>query len=384
VGQAGKSIGKSMKVAIVHYWWLSNRGGEAVVAALVELFPQADLYVHVCDTALVTKALGPSFSGRIFQSFIARLPGARKHYQKYLPLMPLALEQWDLTSYDLVISSESGPAKGVITRPDALHICYCHSPMRYLWDMYHEYLSKASAPVQLLFRVFAHWLRVWDRASADRVDVFAANSNFIASRVKKYYRREAKVIFPPVDTTAFNPHRPRESFYLCLGQLVAYKRANLAVEAFNQLGLPLVIIGEGELLDELKASARPNIQLIGRQSFDVVKDHLERCRGLIFPGLEDFGIVPVEAMAAGAPVIAYGKGGVLDTVIDGVTGILFEEQTVDALTRAVMKLESGELVFHAARLQEHANSFDKSLFQQKMQDLIKRSTTASFERATLR
>ncbi|RJG02036.1 glycosyltransferase [Noviherbaspirillum sedimenti] len=359
-----------MKVAIVHYWWLSNRGGEAVVSALLELFPDADLYVHVCDEALVRATLGPGFKGQIFTSLISRLPGARRHYQKYLPLMPLALEQWDLTAYDLIISSESGPAKGIVTRPDALHICYCHSPMRYLWDMYHEYLGKAAIPIRLLFPILAHWLRVWDRASADRVDAFVANSNFIASRIRKYYRRESEVIFPPVNTSEFVADRPRGDYYLCLGQLVAYKRSDLAVDAFNRLNLPLVIIGEGELYAELKARAAPNIRFLGRQPFSVVKEHLECCKGLIFPGMEDFGIVPVEAMAAGAPVIAYGRGGVLDTVIDGKTGILFHEQTLDALIEAVQKVESGNVQFDPSKLRAHSLRFDKIVFKQNMRDLI--------------
>ncbi|TKD45334.1 glycosyltransferase [Azotobacter chroococcum] len=194
-----------MKVAIVHYWWLSNRGGEAVCSALVELFPEADLFIHVCNEKMVRQSLPANFRGQIHTSFISRLPGARKHYQKYLPLMPLALEQLDLSEYDLVLSSESGPAKGVITRPDALHICYCHSPMRYVWDMYHEYQAGAGRIVRMLFPWIAHWLRAWDRLSADRVDHFVANSEFVASRIKKFYHREAEVIYPPVNTSDFSP-----------------------------------------------------------------------------------------------------------------------------------------------------------------------------------
>lgn len=365
-----------MKVAIVHYWWLSNRGGEAVVAALLELFPHADLFVHVCDEALVRETLGPGFKGRIVTSFIARLPGAKRHYQKYLPFMPMALEQLDLSAYDLVISSESGPAKGVVTRPDALHICYCHSPMRYVWDMYHEYVGRAGRLVQTLFPAIAHWLRVWDRVSADRVDVFVANSSFIAARIRKFYRREADVIYPPVGTASFSHLQPRGDYYLCLGQLVAYKRADIAVDAFNRLGLPLVVIGEGELLAELKRRAGPNVRFLGRQPFSVVKDHLERCKGLIFPGVEDFGIVPVEAMAAGAPVVAYGRGGALDTVVDGKTGVLFPEQSVDALVAAIRSIEDGALRFDPAVLRQHALSFDKDIFKQRIMALVERLTSA--------
>lgn len=355
-----------LKVAVVHYWWLSNRGGEAVVTALLALFPDADLYVHVCDEALVRETLGPGFRGRIITSLIARLPGARRHYQKYLPLMPLALEQWDLTAYDLVISSESGPAKGVITRPDALHLCYCHSPMRYLWDMYPVYLGRAGCLIRTLFPFLAHWLRVWDRVAADRVDTFVANSSFIAARIRKFYRREAQVIFPPVNTSAFVADQPRQDFYLCLGQLVAYKRADIAVDAFNRLGLPLVVIGEGELLEALSSRAGRHIRFLGRQPFSVVREHLQSCKGLIFPGVEDFGIVPVEAMAAGAPVIAYGRGGVLDTVIDGETGVLFHAQTVEALIDAIAPIESGAMIFDPQRLRQQAEKFDQQVFRQAM------------------
>lgn len=364
-----------MKVAVIHYWWLSNRGGESVVSALLELFPNADLYVHVCDEKLIRKTLGDKFKGKIFNSFISRLPRAFKHYQKYLPLMPLALEQWDLTDYDLVISSESGPAKGVITRPDALHICYCHSPMRYVWDMYHAYLSKAGFLIRTLYPLIAHWLRVWDRSSADRVDYFIANSSYVSARIRKFYRRDSEVIFPPVNTGEFIHTRARGDFYLCLGQLVGYKRADLAVDAFNQLGMPLVVIGEGELYEELRMRASPSVQLLGRQPFSVVKDHLERCKALIFPGLEDFGIVPVEAMASGAPVIAYGRGGALDTVIDGKTGVLFKEQTVGALVAAVQSIESGTYTFDIDDLRSHALKFDKSIFLKKIEQVIEGAQT---------
>lgn len=366
-----------MKVAIVHYWWLSNRGGEAVVAALLELFPDADLFVHVCDEALVRETLGPSFKGRIITSFISRLPGAKRHYQKYLPLMPLALEQLDLTEYDVVISSESGPAKGVVTRPDAVHICYCHSPMRYVWDMYHEYVGRAGRLVRTLFPAIAHWLRVWDRVTADRVDVFVANSSFIAARIRKFYRRDAEIIYPPVATASFSHQQERGDYYLCLGQLVAYKRADIAVDAFSHLRLPLVVIGEGETLNELKARAAPNVKFLGRQPFSVVKEHLERCKGLIFPGVEDFGIVPVEAMASGAPVIAYGRGGALDTVVDGKTGVLFHEQSVDALMDAVRQVENADIRFEPEVLRQHALSFDRQFFKQRVSELVARMTTTA-------
>lgn len=372
-----------MRVAVVHYWWLSNRGGEAVVSALLQLYPDADLFVHVCDEALVRETLGPRFRGRIEQTFIARLPGARKHYQKYLPLMPMASEQLDLSAYDLVISSESGPAKGVITRPDALHICYCHSPMRYVWDMYHDYRNSAGRVVRMLWPPIAHYLRLWDRASADRVDAFVANSAFVASRIRKIYRRDATVVHPPVDVLAFDPDQPRGDHYLVLGQLVRYKRAELAVQAFNELGLPLTVIGEGEQMTELRRMARPNVRLIGRQPFEVIREQLQSCRALVFPGVEDFGIVPVEAMASGAPVIAYARGGARETVRDGITGVWFDEQNVASLKAAVARIESGALQFDPQVLHQHALAFDRARFLREMQALIQRALREASSGVTL-
>ncbi|MCG8496286.1 MAG: glycosyltransferase [Enterobacterales bacterium] len=284
--------------------------------------------------------------------------------------MPLALEQLDLSDYDLIISSESGPAKGVITRPDAVHICYCHSPMRYVWDMYHEYRNSAGLLIRTLFPFIAHKLRMWDRLSADRVDHFVANSSFVASRIRKFYRRESQVIFPPVNVSEFSAECARDEFYLSLGQLVPYKRADLTVEAFNRLELPLVVVGEGELYEALKSKAGPNVTVMGRQPFEVIRDLLQRCKGLIFPGVEDFGIVPVEAMASGAPVIAYARGGALETVIDGKTGIHFHEQTVEGLVDAVEKLERGYVEFDSKVLRAHAEKFSKERFKQQMQEFI--------------
>jgi glycosyltransferase involved in cell wall biosynthesis len=360
----------ALKVAIVHYWWLSNRGGEAVVGALAKLFPTADLFMHVCDEALVRETLGPGFRGRVVQSFVSRLPGARRHYQKYLPLMPLACEQFDLSAYDLVISSESGPAKGVITRPDALHICYCHSPMRYVWDLYHDYHRSAGRWVRPWFPWVAHYMRQWDQLSANRVDQFVANSAFVASRIRKYYRRDAQVVHPPVDVAAFTPDQPRGDHYLVLGQLVPYKRTDIAVQAFNELGLPLVVIGEGEQAARLRRLARGNVRLLGRQPFAVIRQHLQTCKALVFAGVEDFGIVPVEAMAAGAPVIAFGRGGALETVHDGITGCLFHEQTVNALKAAVARIESGALDIDPIMLHAHAQRFDAARFRREMRAVI--------------
>lgn len=364
------------KVAIVHYWWVANRGGEHFATALLKLFPDADLFVHVCDEALVRRTLGPGFRGRIIQSFIARLPGAQKHYQKYLPLMPLALEQLDLSAYDLVISCESGPAKGVLTRPDALHVCYCHSPMRYLWDQYHEYRRAAGPLVRALWPLLAHGLRLWDRQSADRVDLFLANSAFVAARIRKFYRREARVVYSPASVHQFRADQPRGSHYLVLGQLVRYKRADLAVRACSALNLPLTVIGEGEQLEELRTLAGPTVQLLGRQPFEVVREQLQTCRALLFPGVEDFGLVPVEAMAAGAPVIAYARGGALETVVDGVTGCLFQEQTVESLQAAIQRIESGTLRIDPQAARAQAMLFAPEHFEAELRGLLDEALAA--------
>lgn len=359
-----------MKIAIIHYWWITNRGGEAVVCALSDLYPSADIFLHVGDDKLIKKTLGDRFKGNIFKTFISKLPWPEKFYQRYLPLMPRALEALDMCDYDLVISSESGPAKGVITRPDAIHLCYCHSPMRYIWDMEAGYKEKMSWLPRKVFGFMSHRLRIWDFVSSARVDGFIANSNFISSRIKKYYRRESTVIYPPVNVSEFNSTEPRQDYYLCLGQLVGYKKADLAVAAFKRLKLPLIVIGEGELFESLNSDKDPHIKLLGRQEFSIVKYYLETCKALIFPGVEDFGIVPVEAMASGAPVIAFDHGGARDTVIDGETGILFKEQTVESLCDAVSKIESGKIFFDKNVLVSRAKEFDVNVFKTKISKIV--------------
>ncbi|GAM08233.1 putative glycosyltransferase [Geobacter sp. OR-1] len=356
-----------MKVAIIHYWLVTMRGGEKVVEALCELFPQAVIYTHVYDPESVSPTIRQH---KVVTTYIQKLPNARKKYQSYLPLMPLALEQLDLREYDLVISSESGPAKGVLTRPDAVHICYCHTPMRYVWDMYFDYRAKAGMVTKLFMLPLIHYLKMWDYVSAGRVDHFIANSHFVARRIEKHYRRRADVIHPPVTTSDFSVAPEHEDYYLALGQLVGYKRFDLAVEAFNALGKRLVIIGEGEALADVKRLARGNVQVLGRQPFAVIKEHLRKCRALIFPGIEDFGIVPVEAMACGKPVISFKAGGALETVLDGVTGLFFEEQTVNSLVAAVRRFESVSGSFDSHRIAEHARNFDREIFKEKISGYI--------------
>ena len=357
-----------MKVAIIHYWFVSQRGGEKVVEKLCELFPECDIYTHVLDKSSLPGSL---LGYKIKTSFINKLPFSKYIYKYYLPLMPLALEQFDLQQYDLVISSESGPAKGVLTSSSALHVCYCHTPMRYAWDMYHEYMQSFGLIKRMLMVPFLHYIRLWDRASADRVDRFVANSVNVARRIAKHYRRESVVVYPPVDVDAFSICHEKDDYYLMVGQMVDYKRADLAVKAFSRMGRRLVVIGEGEQLRKLRGIAGENVEFLGRQSFDVLRSHYSRCRALVFPGEGDFGIVPVEAMTSGRPVIAYGRGGALETVVDGRTGIFFHEQTEEALMEAVERFEMVENSFRPEDIRSHALQFGSERFCREMAALIK-------------
>ena len=283
--------------------------------------------------------------------------------------MPIALEQLDLTQYDLVISSESGPAKGVIVSPEALHICYCHSPMRYVWDMYPEYLRNSGRFTRWLIRPLIHYLKIWDRLSADRVDHFIANSNFVAKRINKFYRRDAEVIHPPVDIREFEAKSEKSDFYLVLGQLTHYKRADLVVDAFRKNGKKLVVIGDGEQFESLKQLETANIKIMGRATWTVCKDYLSNARALIFPGVEDFGMVPVEAMACGTPVLAYAKGGALETVIDGVSGLLFHDQSVESLNECITRFEENADL-KVSEIRKQAEKFSAEVFLKKVQNFI--------------
>ncbi|WP_246359919.1 glycosyltransferase [Stakelama sediminis] len=343
------------------------RGGERVVERLLRLFPQADLFTHV----YVPDAMSSTIRAhKVTTSFIDRLPWSRRFYQYYLPLMPMALEELDLSSYDLVISSESGPAKGVIPRPDAMHVCYCHSPMRYLWDHYHQYRAQANPIARAAMPWLYHRLRQWDQSSSARVDRFAANSHFIRDRIGKAWRRDATVIHPPVETGLFQPTDHIEDFYLWVGQMVPYKRPDLAVDAFTQLGLPLMMVGQGSMLAQLKAKAGPNIRFVERMSFDALRSHYARCRALLFTAEEDFGIVPVEANASGRPVLAFGRGGVRDSILPGETGLFFDRQEVESLIAGVEALERWLLEFDPSTAIAQAQRFAPEHFDRNMLELV--------------
>jgi len=350
-----------------------------VLEALAEMFPQADFFTLLLDRKALPQALQ---SRRITASFLQKLPGATRHYRKLLPLFPLALEQFRLDDYDLVISSESGPAKGIVTRPHTCHICYCHTPMRYVWDMYHDYRS--AAPGGRLGRAFytltAHYLRTWDHAAAARVDHFAASSLNGAARIRKYYRREAAVIYPPVDLASFSLAKEQGDFYLVVSPLVSYKRVDLAIAACNALKRRLIVIGKGEELPRLAKMAGPTISLLGFQPDEVVRDHYRRCRAFLFPGEEDIGLAPIEAQASGRPVIAYGRGGALETVRgffadasfdpQRSTGVFFRERSVESLVDAIKVFENVESQFSPALIRRHVEQFDLPRFKLEMSAFI--------------
>lgn len=352
-----------MKVAIVHYWLVGMRGGERVLEELIRLYPDADLFTHVADRSRLSDLI----AGRpITETFIARLPGAKKHYQKYLGLMPRALEELDLSGYDLVISSESGPAKGVIVPPGAAHVCYAHTPMRYIWDHYGAYSRQLGWAGRQYFSRLAHRLRIWDVTTAARVDRFVANSSFVAERIRRYYNRGADVVHPPVDLDAYTLADPPllRNHYLFVSELVPYKRADLVIEAFRGLDRKLLVVGDGSHRDTLAKTLPPNVELLGRVPFEDLPGLYQGARALIFPAEEDFGIVPVEAMACGTPVLAYGRGGTRDSIIDGRTGLFFDSQTPAAIRDAVTRFEAaGAGAFSAEAIAAHAAGFSAERFR---------------------
>jgi len=380
--RAGTQLSE-LRVAIVHYWFVSYGGGERFIETLAEVFPQADLFTLVADRSTLAPILQ---SKNLRTSFLQHLPLATRFHRHFLWLMPLALEQFDLSGYDLVISSESGPAKGVLTSSKTCHICYCHSPMRSIWEMYSEHRRGMGPLVGPIFTLAAHYLRIWDQASAARVDYFVANSRFSASRIRKYYRRESTVIHPPADAVAARPSDAAGTYYLAVGRLVDYKRFDLAVSACTKLGAPLKVIGVGPCDRALRRMAGPTVEFLGKVSEDELRRTLAGCRALLFPGEEDFGIVPVEAQSYGRPVIAYACGGVLETVrgaiangrrVENPTGLFFAEQSESALAKAIQDFESMEKEFCPQTIREHSLQFDRGIFKQKITEFV-RSAMAEF------
>jgi glycosyltransferase involved in cell wall biosynthesis len=359
-----------MKVAIVHYWLVNMRGGEKVLETLLEIFPGADIFTHVYDPRFVSGCIR---ARRIYTSYINRLPFAKKLYQKYMPLMPRALKDFNLAGYDLVISSESGPAKGVVPNPLAFHVCYCHSPMRYLWDMYHEYMDRSNFVTRFFMKRLVPSLRIWDAVSSNLVDRFVANSSYVAARIRRYYNREPDIVFPPVSVEKFlSIERKPEDFYLFFGQLTSYKRADIAIEACIALGRRLVVAGAGAKRKDVKKYEKSGlVRFVGRISDEEAASLYSGARALLFPGIEDFGIIPVEANAAGCPVIAYRAGGATDTVREKITGIFFDEQTPASLSRAILQFESMEASFEdRGNFTSQALRFSKEVFVRRIKEIV--------------
>lgn len=357
---------KDLKVAIVCDWLTSWGGAERVILALHRMYPEAAIFTSIYDPTHFPDLA----KADVRTSFLQKFPGAKKNYQRYFSQMPLAFESFDLDEFDVVISSSHSCAKGVITRPDTLHVSYCHSPPRYLWDGSHQYLKEYPWP-GLLKRTFIPSLlrdmRLWDRATADRVDRFVANSAFVARRIQKYYRRDAEVIYPPVSMFPYVPSVRGDAF-LAVGRLIPYKKFDLIVQAFNALKLPLKIVGVGNQLGRLKKMAGSTIEFLGMVSEEELHHLYATSRALIFPQIEDFGITPIEAMSFGCPVIAYAEGGALETVRDGVSGLYFNEQSEDALIRAVRRFEV--TVFDPLAVRTQAERFDASVFSDRFSSFV--------------
>jgi len=376
-----------MKVALVHDWLTGMRGGERCLEGLCELFPEADLYTLVHSAGTVSSTIERR---RIVTSFIQHLPKAQQHYRYYLPLFPLAIERFDFSSYDLILSSSHCVAKGARRPPGALHISYTYTPMRYAWDMYDDYFGTWAAPLKsIVLPTLMAYLRQWDRRASPGVDHFVAISDHIADRIRRHYDRKAVVIYPPVDVDRFRPIREHQGYHLIISALVPYKRIDLAIDAFNRLRLPLKIVGWGPEARRLRAMAGPTIEFLSKRTDEELVPLYAGCRALVFPGEEDFGIVPVEAQASGKPVIAYGKGGVLETVIPinppsssaslnrAATGVFFFEQTTEALIDAVRVFEKEADSFDPGRLSKHARQFDRRIFKDKIRAFIDEQVRAS-------
>ena len=366
----------SPKVALIHDWLTGMRGGEYVLEGIAELYPTADIFTLVYVPEKISRKIS---SHRIHMSWLQKIPGAVERYRHFLPLMPKMIESFDLSGYDLIISSSHCVAKGIKKPLGATHISYVHAPMRYIWDRYDEYFGpgKASLPVRLAATLVRSALQKWDRkaSSVENVDYLIANSQFIADQIKNCYERDAQVIHPFADLSRFSGPRRHGPEYLMVGAFAPYKRVDIAIEAFNQLGLPLVIIGGGQDDERLKKLAGPHVQFLGLRSNEEIAEWYSRCRALIFPGVEDFGITPLEAMAAGAPVIAFNAGGARETVT-AQTGILFEQQTVQSLKQAVMKLERGEVQISEKDCRDRAALFSKQRFQSEFTDAVQRVLAA--------
>lgn len=364
-----------MKVALIHDWLTGMRGGEKCLEILCKLYPEADIYTLIYVKGQLSRVIEGM---NIKTSFIQNLPRVSKYYRYYLPFFPSAIEQFNLKGYDLIVSTSHCVAKGVLSTPDSLHISYCFTPMRYVWDMSFEYFKESRTRFKRAFiPIFLNYLRIWDVTSSQRVDYFIAISRHVQKRIKKFYGRESTVVYPPVDCDFFSPSSSSDQggdYFLMVTAFAPYKRVDIAVEAFNQLGRPLLIVGEGQETKRLKKFAKSNITFLGWQNNEKVRDYYRGCRAFIFPGEEDFGIAPVEAQACGKPVIAYGRGGVLESVVpypqEKPTGVFFDQPTAESLVHAVNLFERNKEQFNPLEIRKNALRFHQNNFKEQIQSFI--------------
>jgi glycosyltransferase involved in cell wall biosynthesis len=369
----------NLRIAIVHEWFVNYAGSERVVEQILNLFPHADLFA-VVDFLEDSKRDFIQHK-KVTTTFIQKLPFAKTKFRQYLPLMPLAIEQLDLSAYDLVISSSHAVAKGVLTAPHQLHISYVHSPIRYAWDLQHQYLKESNLERGIkswIARWILHQIRIWDTRTANGVDLFIANSEFIARRIHKVYRRSARVIYPPVDLQNYRMQEQKQDFYLTASRLVPYKRVDLIVAAFSRLGdRQLIVIGDGEQMAKIRAEAGSNIKFLGHQESDKLREYMQNAKAFVFAAEEDFGITPVEAQACGTPVIAYGRGGVCESVrgldSDRPTGVFFAEQSADSICAAVIEFENSGDRIVPQTCRDNAIRFSTARFQAEFLAFVKQA-----------
>ena len=360
-------LSNNFKIALAHYYLVSVRGGERVFHALAQTFSQADLFSVVYNPTSQPAWLTQRC---MTTSFLQKIPGSWRYFRQSFMFYPFAVEQFDLSTYDLVISSSAGFTHGMLTPPETCHICYCHNTFRYAWNWYHDFIQSSGIVSRLLMTPLLHWVRMWDVAAAQRVDYFIANSLVTQQRIKKYYRRDSTIIHPPIETKRFTlcAESEIEDYYLTVSELVPYKKVDIIVDAFNQSGYKLIVVGDGPQRALLQKMARPNITFAGRATEQQLIEFYRRCRALIFMAKEDFGMVPLEANAAGRPVLAYGAGGALETVVDGKSGLFFPEQTAESLIQAVERFE--QMQFDPQVIRAHALTFDTAVFQQKIHAFV--------------
>lgn len=362
-----------MKVAIVQEWLVTVGGSDKVVKAILDVFPDADIYTLVAKKE-VCDELGIPWE-KVHTSFIQKMPLGTKKHRAYLPLFPFAIEQFDLRGYDVVISSSHCVAKGILTKADQLHICYCHSPIRYCWDMYNEYLEESHLDKGFkswLVRLMLHPIRQFDAIAGSRVDYYISNSDYVGQRIRKTYRRKATTIHPNIDISNFELCNDKQEYYLASSRLVAYKKIDTIIEAFNQMPeKKLVVVGGGPNLEAYRKLAKDNVTVIGYQPFDVLKEKMQHAKAFVFAADEDFGMIPIEAQSCGTPVIAYGHGGSLETVNGGKTGLFFNEQTPEAIVEAVNKFESmGSQPFAPADCRQWAEGFSEERFKREIKEFV--------------